>query len=134
MDFVSGKGIQGDHSYNYTDLKPLKGVSYYRLRFDNGKYSNVKSVKITDFESTISVSPNPAQQMATLKIESAVATKINVSLFNSTGTVVLQKRFELNSGINRFVLPFENIPSGTYILFIKNSEGDKVSKKIIINK
>ena len=134
LDFVSGKGIQGDHSYNYTDLKPLKGVSYYRLRFDNGKYSNVKSVKITDFESTISVSPNPAQQMATLKIESAVATKINVSLFNSTGTVVLQKRFELNSGINRFVLPFENIPSGTYILFIKNSEGDKVSKKIIINK
>lgn len=29
LDFVSGKGTQGDHSYNYTDLKPLKGVSYY---------------------------------------------------------------------------------------------------------
>lgn len=72
--------------------------------------------------------------MATLKIESAVATKIHVSLFNNTGVVVLQKRFELNSGINRFVLPFENIPSGSYILFINNSEGDKVSKKIIINK
>lgn len=134
LDFVSGKGTQGDHSYNYTDLKPLKGVSYYRLRFDNGKYSNVRSVKITDFESAISVSPNPAQQMATLKIENAVATTINVNLFNSTGVVVLQKRFELNNGINRFVLPFENIPSGTYILFINNSEGDKVSKKIIINK
>ncbi len=72
--------------------------------------------------------------MATLKIENAVATTINVNLFNSTGVVVLQKRFELNNGINRFVLPFENIPSGTYILFINNSEGDKESKKIIINK
>lgn len=134
LDYVNGKSTQGQQSYNYTDDNPFSGISYYRVKFADGKYSNIRSVKIADFESEITISPNPAQNFITLKIEGQKESTININLLNTGGNSILQKKFAMVIGVNKFIIPLEKLPSGTYLLVISDAEGNKASKKILIKK
>lgn len=134
VDFIAATGKNGQQSYESTDVNPLKGLSYYRLKFNGDKYSNIKSVRFKDLASYVSIFPNPATEIVNLKIENEKEIIIHAEVLNTAGHILFQQQYQLMTGVNRIVLPLDNYPSGTYFLRVRNNEGEVVNKKFVIKK
>lgn len=134
VDFIAATGKSGQQSYEYTDANPLKGLSYYRLKFNGDKYSNIKSVRFKDLSSYVSIFPNPATEIVNLSVESEKEIVIHAEILNTTGHILFQQQYQLLTGVNRIILPSGNYPSGTYFLRVRNDEGEVVNKKFVIKK
>ncbi len=69
--FIPATGA-GTHQYELEDNNPYTGNSFYRLKLNhaNGpvRYSAIRSVKVTDISSSISLFPNPATDKVTITI------------------------------------------------------------------
>ncbi|MGC4103203.1 T9SS type A sorting domain-containing protein [Ferruginibacter sp.] len=62
LDKVTATGTSGNHSYDYTDYKPLKGLSFYQLKmFDKDNSFKLSETVKVNFEdiNMLSVYPNP---------------------------------------------------------------------------
>lgn len=113
-------------SYLVQDLKPLDGVSYYRLKqtdFDGAfEYSDIKVISNVENEQLL-IYPNPS---SIGKINFSKSTDIgNVSIFTAEGKLIYSE-LVLNS------LELELIP-GVYVVKFNNGK-ELESKKIIITK
>src|SRR5690606_35536569 len=103
LSFVNSKAINGNSNirldYSYTDLAPLSGTNYYRLKqtdIDGSyKYSNVQLAEFIKESEAISIYPNPVSTIATV---SGIEGQGVLLLINSHGQV--QEQVKLNgSGI-----------------------------------
>jgi hypothetical protein len=127
------------HNYNATDLAPLQGTSYYRLRqtdFDgNFTLSNIvsayfnKNVSNDNALKIISVS-----KFATgfkLKYNSRSNTTVKILLLNTEGKCVYETTDRSVENINEFEYSDEkNLPAGVYFIQVV-SEGQKCLQKIV---
>ena len=110
-------------TYSYIDAEPQLPSSYYRVRVlkNSGaiEYSNVKKVDFKQ-ESSISLSPNPANTKATLKIESAITCVGRVNILDYTGRSVYDANVKLTKGTNEIDLPLvKKLSSGMYKVRVK---------------
>jgi hypothetical protein len=131
IGFVATAADGGNSSekltYDFSDNTPVSGTNFYRLKqtdIDNKfAYSEVRNV-VFGQGNTISIYPNPAVDMVNIKIAdwSKVAT---VSITDIHGKVVLQVT-DASKGIS-----LGSIATGTYILQIKQTNGDIASFKIV---
>ncbi len=118
IKIVQGAGTTNSElSYQTLDEKPLRGLSYYRLKqtdFDGQfSYSSIKMIDIT-FEKEIQIYPNPTTGAFNLTgIESE---EIEVSIFNILGQ---QVPFSINTD-RGFELDLGNQPAGVYIVKVKD--------------
>jgi energy-coupling factor transporter transmembrane protein EcfT len=133
---IPGKGPGGIHSYEYLDSRPLKGMSYYRLRIigNSGhlKYSEVKSVRISDLIAAIRLSPNPAKGMVKLAIQNSADTRMDVRILKTGGEVVYRNSYQVPGGNNEIEIALHNIPPGMYIVQVVSAAGEVVNKKLVI--
>jgi len=117
------------NNYSYTDLQPLPGLNFYRLKMTDldGSFRNSPVRKI-NFENTgddFSIYPNPVTAdklfvSSTGKITSAL-------LFDAAGRVV--KLYTLNSRSN--TLDVGGIAKGTYQLKVFKEKATQPEKIII---
>lgn len=120
-------------SYQMKDLFPLKGVNYYRLciRDLNGAfgYTKVRSARMNILHNTI-VYPNPSADLVTVLLPKIPRADWQLTLYNSTGQVVIQRRFARTTTTARLVV--SNFINGTYTL--ETNDGfSKTSNKLMIN-
>lgn len=92
------------------------------------------SVEFNNSKTTISVVPNPINEIATIKINSEISSSINIKLTDLNGRDVLNL---YNSNINKgelLELPLNTngISKGAYLLLLK-SENETKTIKVIIN-
>ncbi len=120
-------------SYEMKDLFPLKGINYYRLciRDLNGAfgYTKVRSARVNISRNTI-VYPNPAAELVTVLLAEIPRADWQLTLFNSMGQVVIQRRFARTTTTVR--LPINNYVNGTYTLEINDGFSSN-SNKLMIN-
>jgi len=83
--------------------------------------------------SSFSISPNPTNGRAELRIESLESGAFSVEIFNVVGERVLQKNVRLFEGSNIIPLEGEQLSSGIYIVSISNGK-QRVSQKLVINR
>jgi len=78
-------------TYNWTDLEPYKGISYYRLKqtdYDNSfSYSQMKAVRIKTLSGPAELYPNPVQEYLFLK-EDKQGQSRSYKIFDVNGRVV----------------------------------------------
>jgi uncharacterized repeat protein (TIGR01451 family) len=107
--------------YSYTDHNYASGTSYYRItQVDyDGKSSVSNIVSVTTFnEFVVQYYPNPFNSNGTLLVRSnAPSAKLTIT---SVIGVELQV---LTIETNKEVVLGDNLPSGTYILFIESESG-----------
>lgn len=127
-------------NYMATDIKPIRGIGYYRLKqIDfNGKSEYFPSVTVTCFNqenNAVNVYPNPAQESFIIEFHSDRAHKnASIEMVDITGRTVGSKAFDITEGLNKFnynPLPFN---SGTYVIRIKTETGIIVQSPIVIHK
>jgi len=130
----------------YLDDAPKKGCSEVRYTFFNvnsvsdsvqvivnyncATPAGISTVKgdITKFE----IFPNPARNLATVKIDSKESGEIVTAIYNSLGQLVFQKEAMLQPGRNNVNLDISSLSQGIYLISVKRGEVTD-TRKLIIN-
>ncbi len=122
-------------SYNFTDLAPLFGENFYRIKAvkSNGLFDYSNTVKILfPPKADFSIFPNPATDIITIELKEVLSNQVSFELFDATGKQV--------SRINWPVIPgnplSENILSHRFakgVFFFRLIDGDRMEEgKIVI--
>ncbi|AWV98688.1 hypothetical protein DJ013_11095 [Arcticibacterium luteifluviistationis] len=119
---IDGAGDSQDlNSYNFTDEQPFTGSNYYRLKqkdFDGTvDYSKIIQVYFDVNGSFVSLHPNPLSAGQALNIQKSESLELN-SIRN-----VMGQNFPASS----------NLKEGLYFLQFTSSNGEKITKKLVVN-
>ncbi len=125
-------------TYRFIDNEPLSGLSYYQLKQTDtdGKetYSMVVSNLLNTTENhTFRIQPNPASSNEILHIDitSKKEDKILLQIADATGKQLLSEIIDVKKSVS---VAFDNkLPSGVYFITTRNSTGETLTKKLIIN-
>lgn len=117
--------------YNFTDMQPAIGKNFYRLKMvdANGAFS-YSPIREIDFESSsiILLYPNPVQtELKVLVFKNNSLTNV-LTLYSMNGQKILSKEFS-----GSMVIPFNTLPSATYIIMINDGINEKQYKVIKSN-
>jgi hypothetical protein len=121
---VSSKGNSNvPVSYMFTDVQPLTGSSYYRIRAveKNGteKLSSIVQVDVKN-TSEIMVYPNPAKDVLNLRLPATSSSATyNLVIRNSFGATVLQQR--LSNSTN--MINVSALAAGVYYFTVAEADG-----------
>lgn len=128
----------GSASYNYTDVRSLSGINYYRIKAISGngriQYSAIVKVAGNDKSEMISVYPNPltGREMS-ISFENKKSGTYTISLVNKAGQTIHRSAVNISSSneVNKIKLG-ENLPAGSYQVMIVSPEGKREVKPIIV--
>ena len=121
-------------NYEAKDDNPVS-LAYYRLRiidFDGTfEFSDIIAIERmkTDID-LVEVYPVPAEDEVTVLIHSTSDNKAIMILSDFSGRKIKEDRITLKTGINRFILNWEEHETNYYYLTIETSKG-KIAKKIL---
>lgn len=131
----SGTGGQF-RNYRLTDLSPVNGRSYYRLKYgETGtvtKYSNVINVNYnTGLD--IQVFPNPVTgKNIIVNLTEAYTGKLEVRIINTTGNTVYHQTHTAASRNQFEISRMASVPAGNYLLQVVTEDGRRLSKMITV--
>jgi hypothetical protein len=113
-------------NYMDTDIRPLKGVSYYRLKqtdFD-GKfsYSHIVAVKFSELNE-LKVSPNPTEHDVNLSFFSPGSNHYTFKIFDDKGSLVKSESYITAEGMNTLTVDLSRLNRGLYFIFLSSTEG-----------
>jgi hypothetical protein len=122
---VPSKAANGNSAaalnYDFSDLKPFEGSSYYRLKQvdKDGKSTVSQTVLIKSKVTSLlfsSIYPNPVKDRLQLVISSPVNTEVQLVITDFAGRVIKQVNSRVVTGENQLQLDAANLPSGTYFI------------------
>lgn len=119
-------------SYEFVDKKPAAGDNFYRLKMiDLDKtfaYSRVVNVRFANDALKSEFHPNPVSDV--LYLTSSDWNKVkSVEIHNMIGTSVYRSGKSVSKTI-----PVKDLPVGMYVLTITHSNGEIVTRKVLINR
>lgn len=118
--------------YRFADKEPKMGRSFYRIHqvmMDNTdvKTTEAKKVVVGQNQGVLTY-PNPARSSVFVEVLDADNAQGVIEVYNHVGSLIQSQRFESNQ--MRYQINTENLPTGTYIVKIRNANGDVRSVKI----
>jgi hypothetical protein len=113
--------------FNYDDVAPLAGTSYYRIKIidANGTVSYTSKVKVNGLQKDmqlVGVLPNPVTNTAQLNITTTKKDKVELSIVSFDGKVMYRNTVALQAGSSYINLEVSGIATGTY--FVKGVFAD----------
>jgi GEVED domain/Secretion system C-terminal sorting domain len=135
--FSKGIGQSGTFVYDYDDVNPLKGKSYYRLKMLNRDgtytYSSVKNLSIKEPVEEVHLFPNPASTKVSVSIKTTEKNSFTIILNDIHGQKIIKQTGILTAGVNDITISnFENLPSGVYTVQI--AIGQKIINQKLVKK
>lgn len=133
---VMAKGFSNSISdYQFKDVQPLKGMSYYRLRQvdEDGtdEFTNIVAVNFT--KSTLSVFPNPvADKIIRMVLPEQENGVLVANLFDMTGKNVQYIGNVLTDGYSRQFQIDASLLPGTYLLKVSDGKGQEWQEKVVL--
>lgn len=123
VSIVKSKGNSNmETNYSISDVRPLKGISYYRLQQTDidgtTKYFDPVSVSCPSVfsENAVSIFPNPANENFSVSIRNIPSTGyILIELLDMTGRKIFSKSL-VASDENTITIDSADIPAGSYLV------------------
>ena len=125
--------------YNFTDAAPQNGLNYYRIKSvgTNGaiKFSSIAKVNYAAKPGSISAYPNPVvDNKITVEFKNKKAGVYNISLLNTNGALVYQKKMIHDGGNYKYILPLPaTLARELYQMNIDGPDGTRTLLKIMIH-
>lgn len=120
-------------TYSGVDIAPAKGANYYRIASvdldGTTAFTSIRNVRL-NAAGKISIYPNPTSSVVTVSLADAPRNDWNVTIMNSNGQVVLQKKYSRTSSV--ISMPVTHLPSGNYTLEVADGNATQ-SNKLMIN-
>lgn len=106
-----------NHKYSATDLNPIEGYSYYRLKQvdDNGafSYSSIETIFIAKDATQIAAMPNPAKDYLSISLNGSIQSEnLQYSLVDMQGKKVISG----NINQDMVAIDISQLSTGNYIL------------------
>jgi len=125
---VTAKGYSASkEQYNFTDVTPLSGTNYYRLKLvdaDNRiSYRQTIVIKNSNAIVNIEVFPNPVSDLLQVQLPAKQNGPANITITDATGKIVFTKPVQLSTGNNATSIPVRQLPNGVYQFTLENKEG-----------
>lgn len=127
---------------NYTfedDISTLTGGHvYYRLKMvdkdGSFEYSEIRSLKLRDFDSTVSVYPNPAEDVLAISLEMPWTGDLAVNIYNLNGQLVNthQWTYDTTLAVSEQI-DISDLQSGIYLVEVVTPK-ERITKKLDIIK
>lgn len=123
IGFVRGNGTSTqDITYNFTDVAPLAGNNYYRLKqidiTNIAKFSSIRRINMDKLQQDIHLFPNPARDIITI---TNIKAGDQLSIFNVQGNLIHRK--VASSGQES--VSVGKLASGVYMLHVTDNENNK---------
>ncbi len=119
-------------NYNFNDVAPLEGISYYRLKqvdFD-GKFVYSQPVTVSTKTKEVVLWPNPMKYSdINLLFKDGYNGKAEIRIFSATGKEIYKTAVVVRSGIVKVNLP--SMKAGVYFIEI-NTDGKIIRKKFFV--
>ena len=133
--FEEGKGTTDlRNEYQYSDLSPLVGVNYYRLRqidFDEKfEYSPVVAIDFLQKKLHTAISPNPFSEEVKIELSKSFTTDRKISIYNSLGKNIGSLIFEKDKTTQTFDVSY--LKDGVYFFQITEGQSSSIHKIIKI--
>jgi hypothetical protein len=124
---VTSKGYSSSkEQYNFTDVAPLPGTNYYRLKLADadGRFSYSQTVVIKNTNSLVNVEifPNPVSDLLQVQLPAKQNGQANITITDATGKIVFTKPVQLSAGNNATSIPVRQLPNGVYQFTLENKE------------
>lgn len=117
-------------NYQFLDEQPLPGTNYYRLKqVDNNDefvYSGTISVLMSTTTASVNLSPNPANNLVFLKINSNDEGQTEMNLVDQNGKAYQSKSLKCVKGENNFILNIQELPKGIYYIRLTGSTNQTI--------
>src|SRR5690554_1891065 len=118
-------------NYSFYDKKPLKGVSYYRLKqvdFNGSlEFLPIKSVHFLNLSDIIQLHPNPAKDWVSI---TAYGTKVMELLVRSSNGKEIQRIVDINN--NKASINCNELAAGIYFIEILTTDNQRHHQKLVI--
>lgn len=121
------------NSYQYKDQTASSAASYYRVKQvdldGHFMYSDVKLIRADASNTTVSIFA--ANKTITVRANSEMKSKVEVSLISMNG-IVLQQR-QLDNASSSIAFSAGNVPSGIYIVRVMDNNSLIAVKEVMLN-
>jgi len=118
----------GNNIYTLMDKSPVEGINYYRIKAidKNGasSFSKVVSVQFTENSNQLTVYPNPARNVATIKGSHIATIQVLDNLGREVNLITLQDAINPSISVG-------NLSAGVYYLHVKTTNGEENVVKLI---
>ena len=137
LGIVSAAGNSAEAiTYNFSDVDPATGVSYYRLKMvdldGTYEYSEIVQIKRTG-KSAIKIYPNPFTQNISIQLSALESGTAQFAIFDITGKQMMTQEIEIQSGVSNIDLKLGSLAIGTYIVKALLPGTEVLTTKIIKN-
>jgi hypothetical protein len=128
---IYATGANGAAEYTNTDVQPLSGINYYRVRVENMdgsiEYSAVRMLRF-DSKGAILVFPNPVTNgQVSIQLPDSWQNKpLTLAVYNQLGQVVISKTQSRSSQVE--TLNISQLPAGNYLLHLNNGINSETQK------
>ena len=113
--------ILNNKIYDYTDIDPVKGNAYYRVKVNYAtannaiRYTEIRSVRLDTKKSAVRVQPNPVIGIASLQLSAPKAGLAKIDIVDGAGKIVIHVDQQVTAGSNTIVLyRVSSLPKGVY--------------------
>jgi Secretion system C-terminal sorting domain/SprB repeat len=123
----------GNNLYRFVDAEPKRGRSFYRVHqvaaLGNIDVATTAAKKVLVGQNQgVLTYPNPAQSSVFVEVLDVDNAEGIIEIYNHIGSLIQTQRFDKTQ--SRYQVNIENLPTGTYILKIRNADGNSNSVKI----
>lgn len=134
---VQGAGTSTyTHSYSFEDKNPMLGTNYYRLRqvdFDGTvSYSKIIAIEVDGAEKGHLFFPNPALGSINYQFNSTKEETLSISILDILGKTLKEVQYSTTIGINTTIVDLEPFAAGTYLIKVKNEQGELITSQQMI--
>ena len=134
LESLKAKGT-GNHNYVFTDISPVKGTGFYRLKLNNSNgsffYSNISSVTVLPKDIRIhALYPNITSSKINLLITANKNFVADLQILNTLGSVVQRLSHNLSAGNNIVPIHVSGLSPGNYFIRI-NINGELFTERFI---
>ena len=136
IGIVDSKGNTEDQrTYNFSDLNPLNGTSYYRLRIvdlqDIYTFSETRSVNLQSLLG-VNIFPIPSKSNLNVSFSTEEENQVTLKIYDFRGVEILSRGYNILPGINTKVINLEDFSAGNYMLAIRDNNGNINIRKTFI--
>lgn len=136
---VNGNGtVNYKLDYEFTDIAPLDGISYYQLKQtdyngENESFDPVSvSINANHLSNTVVVYPNPTKAGFDIQVYSKKMIEAQVSIHSMTGRNVITQTTQLVKGKNSISMKDERLDRGVYLVTIQFEDGTNSMTKLVV--
>ena len=137
--FVATNALNGNSAgeldYQYTDKKPFKGVSFYRLKQTDkdGRYvySPVISIVLKSTLLLEKVYPSPVNNVLHIILNSSQDEAISMRVIDAIGRKMLESGLTVKVGISDHVFNVSSLVKGTYFIQVLNENGEMLTDRFV---